>query len=371
MNKKMVYSLTTTTTHAAPTRATSFLFSEYRYLGIFTGVFGVAIFLFLGSVKGFGTKSEPCTYNTGYICKPALANAFFITIAFLLGGSCFSPFCFLLWCFDGFPSCCQWPFGAVVILQFLGLKIDTFANARTTLEARKGVGKAFITTFRSGALMGFLLAANGLLVLWVSNSLFKLYYGDDWEGLFESITGASGLCRLAPPKSELCYLEPPKSMLHHLAPPKSELCYLEPSKSMLHHLALPKSESYRPALLKSGLHLSHAFERTKGFAFGSAALVSLALFGAFLLKWLKEVRRQFNTIPGILEWKSKTRYATCVKVSTDASLREMIPPGALVMLTSLIAGTFFGVENLAGLVHLFPAGGPKGSDAHNFTRQLS
>ena len=54
----------------------------------------------------------------------------------------------------------------------------------------------------------------------------------------------------------------------------------------------------------------------------------------------------------------------------------MIPPGALVMLTSLIAGTFLGVENLAGvlagsLVSGVQAGGPKGSDAHNFTRQLS
>ncbi|MBA0751977.1 hypothetical protein Gogos_000859 [Gossypium gossypioides] len=37
--------------------------------------------------------------------------------------------------------------------------------------------------------MGFLLAANGLLVLYVSIYLFKLYYGDDWEGLYESITG--------------------------------------------------------------------------------------------------------------------------------------------------------------------------------------
>ena len=37
--------------------------------------------------------------------------------------------------------------------------------------------------------MGFLLAVNGLLVLWVSN----LYYGDDWEGLFESVTGAVGI----------------------------------------------------------------------------------------------------------------------------------------------------------------------------------
>jgi H+-translocating diphosphatase len=61
--------------------------------------------------------------------------------------------------------------------------------ARTTLEARKGVGKAFITAFRSGAVMGFLLAASGLLVLYIAINLFGIYYGDDWEGLFEAITG--------------------------------------------------------------------------------------------------------------------------------------------------------------------------------------
>lgn len=37
--------------------------------------------------------------------------------------------------------------------------------------------------------MGFLLAANGLMVFYVSINLFKLYYVDDWEGLYESITG--------------------------------------------------------------------------------------------------------------------------------------------------------------------------------------
>lgn len=68
------------------------------------------------------------------------------------------------------------------------MKIATYANARTTLEARKGVNQAFITAFRSGVVMGFLLAANGLLVFYVSINLFKLY-GDDWEGLYESITG--------------------------------------------------------------------------------------------------------------------------------------------------------------------------------------
>lgn len=127
--------------------------------------FAVLIFLFLGSVEGFSTKSQPCTYSKDRYCKPALANAGFSTVAFLLGAI------------------------TSLISGFLGMKIATYANARTTLEARKGVGKAFITAFRSGAVMGFLLAANGLLVLYIAINLFKLYYGDDWEGLFESITG--------------------------------------------------------------------------------------------------------------------------------------------------------------------------------------
>ncbi|XWS70755.1 hypothetical protein CRYUN_Cryun03dG0076100 [Craigia yunnanensis] len=127
--------------------------------------FAILIFLFLGSVEGFSTKSQPCTYDQSKICKPALATAAFSTISFLLGAV------------------------TSVISGFLGMKIATYANARTTLEARNGVGKAFITAFRSGAVMGFLLAAHGLLVLYIAINLFKLYYGDDWAGLFEAITG--------------------------------------------------------------------------------------------------------------------------------------------------------------------------------------
>ncbi|XP_024976363.1 pyrophosphate-energized vacuolar membrane proton pump-like [Cynara cardunculus var. scolymus] len=166
----------------------------------------------------------------------------------------------------------------------------------------------------------------------------------------------------------------------------------------------------------------------QGFAIGSAALVSLALFGAFVsragietvdvltpkvfiglligamlpywfsamtmksvgsvaLKMVEEVWRQFNTIPGLMEGTTKPDYATCVKISIDVSLKEMIPPGALVMITTLVAGTLFGVELLAGVlasslvsgvqVHVLyaiflvtsiivfaRALGPKGSEAH-------
>jgi inorganic pyrophosphatase len=131
----------------------------------------------------------------------------------------------------------------------------------------------------------------------------------------------------------------------------------------------------------------------KGFAIGSAALVSLALFGAFVTTvhlevvdilqpfefagllvgamlpyWFSaltmksvgeaahamvfEVRRQFRENPALLDPHSDARpnYAACVAISTDASLREMIAPGALVMLTPIIVGFLFGKEALAGLL---------------------
>jgi hypothetical protein len=129
----------------------------------------------------------------------------------------------------------------------------------------------------------------------------------------------------------------------------------------------------------------------QGFAIGSAALVSLALFGAYVsragiavvdviqpkefvgllvgamlpywfsamtmksvgkaaLAMVEEVRRQFRTISGLMEGTAKPDYKRCVQISTDASIKEMIPPGALVMLTPIIVGTLFGVETLAGLL---------------------
>jgi len=129
----------------------------------------------------------------------------------------------------------------------------------------------------------------------------------------------------------------------------------------------------------------------KGFAIGSAAFVSLALFsayvttvhlnavdllspyvfsglliGAMLPYWFTamtlrsvgsaamamkaEVARQFEANPALLEEHSDALpdYKACISISTDASLKEMIPPGALVMLTPIIVGFLVGVEALAG-----------------------
>lgn len=129
----------------------------------------------------------------------------------------------------------------------------------------------------------------------------------------------------------------------------------------------------------------------KGFAIASAALTSLALFAAFVgiagitaidiykapvlaglfvggmipfifsalciqavgkaaMDMVQEVRRQFREIPGIMEYKAKPEYEKCVAISTKASIREMMLPGAIALVTPLIVGFTFGPEVLGGLL---------------------
>jgi len=131
----------------------------------------------------------------------------------------------------------------------------------------------------------------------------------------------------------------------------------------------------------------------KGFAIGSAALVSFALFGAFVTRtglgyngvnilhaftffglligamlpyvfaamtmksvgkaaqeMVEEVRNQFRNNPGILQGVVKPDYARCVAISTIASLKEMILPSILVIFTPIVFGFVFGIKALSGLL---------------------
>jgi H(+)-translocating pyrophosphatase len=139
----------------------------------------------------------------------------------------------------------------------------------------------------------------------------------------------------------------------------------------------------------------------KGFAIGSAALVSLALFGAFVtrirdasgdklfangvnmlepvtfafliiggmipfafaaltmksvgmaaMEMVMEVQRQFDEKPHLLDENPTERpdYDACIAISTQASLREMIAPGAMVIFTPLLTGILFGVTAVSGLL---------------------
>ena len=131
----------------------------------------------------------------------------------------------------------------------------------------------------------------------------------------------------------------------------------------------------------------------KGFAIGSAALTALALFvsyaqavrlfenginlldykvivGLFIggmlpflfsaftmdsvskaaYKMIEEVRRQFRTIPGILEGTGKPDYTKCVAISTQAALKEMLLPGVMAVVAPLLVGVVLGPDALGGLL---------------------
>merc|ERR1712159_523864 len=144
--------------------AVGFLATEYKYIFFFMTIFSAVIFVLLGSQDGFKTKYT--TDVDGRPQAPGLFIAIFSTLSFILGATTSS------------------------ISGYLGMMIATYANGRTALEARKGVAPAFMTAFRSGAVMGFLLSGLGLLILFMAIVGFKLlYFKDDWAGLYEGITG--------------------------------------------------------------------------------------------------------------------------------------------------------------------------------------
>ncbi len=131
----------------------------------------------------------------------------------------------------------------------------------------------------------------------------------------------------------------------------------------------------------------------KGFAIASAALTALALFAAFVgvampdnqhidiykadvlaslfiggmipmifsslairavgeaaMSMVEEVRRQFRTIPGIMEGTGKPEYDKCVAISTQASIRKMLLPGAITIVAPLAIGFTLGPEALGGFL---------------------
>ncbi|MEC9302240.1 MAG: sodium-translocating pyrophosphatase [Acidobacteriota bacterium] len=67
-------------------------------------------------------------------------------------------------------------------------------------------------------------------------------------------------------------------------------------------------------------------------------------------KMIEEVRRQFKTIPGLLEGKAEPDSAQCVAISTKAAIREMLMPGLLAVIAPVATGFALGVAGLGGLL---------------------
>jgi K(+)-stimulated pyrophosphate-energized sodium pump len=65
---------------------------------------------------------------------------------------------------------------------------------------------------------------------------------------------------------------------------------------------------------------------------------------------VQEVRRQFKEIPGLMEGTAEPDYTSCITISTNAALRQMIVPGIMAILAPLLCGFLLGTAALAGLL---------------------
>ena len=72
--------------------------------------------------------------------------------------------------------------------------------------------------------------------------------------------------------------------------------------------------------------------------------------GKAAFQMIEEVRRQFRTMPGIMEGTQKPDYKKCVEISTTAALKEMLIPGIMAVVVPLIVGVFLGTGALGGLL---------------------
>ncbi|CAI0389009.1 unnamed protein product [Linum tenue] len=345
--------------------STSFLFTMYKYVGIFMVAFAVLIFVFLGSVDGFtlvvaSISSFGINHEFTAMLYPLIISAVGILVCLIT--TLFATDFFEIKAVKEIEPALKKQLVISTVLMTVGIAVVSWVAL-----------PASFTIFNFGTQKD---VTNWQLFLCVAVGL--------WAGLIIGFVTEYYTSNAYSPVQDV-----------------ADSCRTGAATNVIFGLALGYKSVIIPIFaIAISIFVSFSFAAMYGIAvaalgmlstIATAALVSLALFGAFVsrasittvdvltpkvfiglivgamlpywfsamtmksvgsaaLKMVEEVRRQFNTIPGLMEGTAKPDYATCVKISTDASIKEMIPPGALVMLTPLIVGIFFGVETLSGVL---------------------
>jgi K(+)-stimulated pyrophosphate-energized sodium pump len=265
-------------------------------------------------------------------------------------------------------------FMAIVIGLVVGALMSIITEYYTSMGRRpvnniiQGSGTGHATNIISGLAMG--MESTVLPILVLAGGIFTSYY---FAGLYGVAIAAAGMMATTAMQLAIDAFGP----------------IADNAGGIAEMSGLPKEVRERTDNLDAVGNTTAA--SGKGFAIASAALTALALFAAFVgvagidsidifkanvlsglfvgamipfifsslaiaavgraaMEMVKEVRRQFKEIPGIMDYTAQPEYEKCVEISTKASIREMIAPGAIALITPIVVGFVFGAEVLGGLL---------------------
>ena len=72
--------------------------------------------------------------------------------------------------------------------------------------------------------------------------------------------------------------------------------------------------------------------------------------GDAAFEMIKEIRRQFHEIPGLMEGTGEPDHASCIEIATNAALKKMVLPGVLAVSAPVVVGFGIGAQALGGML---------------------
>ena len=107
------------------------------------------------------------------------------------------------------------------------------------------------------------------------------------------------------------------------------------------------SEAYNLSLFNPLLLMGIFLGAMMAFIFSAMTMKAV---GRAAGDMVDEVRRQFKTIPGIMDGSAKPEYAKCVEISTKGAQKEMVVPSLIAIIVPILTGLIFGVAGVVGLL---------------------